>query len=270
MTVAPASAVHMQVTARKLLDSDFYLALETLRSEAGGPADTGRRFERLMRRAFATHPYEYGPERFENVWLWSDCPTQSVGYGADIGIDSWRSRLRYGGGLLRYPVQELRRDHRCPPAGRLVPRSLGSAHFLSRSWWCPQIWNSGWTKVKKASPRWRFSAGASVFMERAGRDFLDRPDEFTSQIRGTSTAPISETASTRWPKGYQQGSRGRLVMARRYGSVLALRWLRITCAPSEGAFCVSGGRRPRLFAAGTSPTGLPVCAVPVSASAALV
>ena len=69
MTASPASAVHTTVTARKLFDSDFYLALETLRSEAGGPADTGSRFERLMRRAFETH-HEYDPERFERVWLW--------------------------------------------------------------------------------------------------------------------------------------------------------------------------------------------------------
>lgn len=55
MTTSPVSTVPMTVITRKLFDSDFYLALETLRSEAGGPADTGRRFERLMRRAFETH-----------------------------------------------------------------------------------------------------------------------------------------------------------------------------------------------------------------------
>jgi len=83
----------MTVTARKLFDSDFYLALETLRSEAGGPADTGRRFERLMRRAFEAHPYEYGPERFESVWPWPDWPDRAqFGYGADIGIAAGNGR----------------------------------------------------------------------------------------------------------------------------------------------------------------------------------
>lgn len=36
------------------------------------PADIGRRFERLMLRVFQTHPHEYGPDRFERVWLWMD------------------------------------------------------------------------------------------------------------------------------------------------------------------------------------------------------
>ncbi len=52
MTASPTRADHMTVSTRKLFESDLYLALDTLRSEAGGPADSGRRFERLMRRAF--------------------------------------------------------------------------------------------------------------------------------------------------------------------------------------------------------------------------
>ena len=60
------------MSTAKLFQSDFYLALESLRNDAGEPADTGRRFERLMRRASKTHPYEYGPARFKNVWMWFD------------------------------------------------------------------------------------------------------------------------------------------------------------------------------------------------------
>ena len=119
MTASPASAVHMQVTARKLFDSDFYLALETLRDEAGGPADTGRRFERLMRRAFETHPYEYGPERFENVWLWSDWPDRkALGYGADIGIDLVAQQTpAYGGGLCAIQCKNYAEHHKVPTSG---------------------------------------------------------------------------------------------------------------------------------------------------------
>ena len=67
MTASPASEGDATVSAPKLFESDFHLALNTLRSEAGGPAASGRRFERLMRRAFETHPYEYG-------WLWPQRP----------------------------------------------------------------------------------------------------------------------------------------------------------------------------------------------------
>ena len=133
MSASPASAVHMTVSARKLFDSDFYLALETLRSEAGGPADTGRRFERLMRRAFETHPYEYGPERFESVWLWSDWPDRkALGYGADIGIDLVAKQTpAYGGGLCAIQCKKLRRGSQGAHQGRrLVPRSLGSRSLL--------------------------------------------------------------------------------------------------------------------------------------------
>ena len=101
MTAPPTRVGHVTVSTRKLFESDFYLALNTLRSEAGGPADSGRRFERLMRRAFETHPYEYGPERFEHVWLWSEWPERTAtGYGADIGIDLVAKQTpAYGGGL---------------------------------------------------------------------------------------------------------------------------------------------------------------------------
>ena len=50
-------------------------------------AETGSRFEKLIRRALETAP-GYGPDRFSQVWLWSDWPDRGpLGYGADIGID---------------------------------------------------------------------------------------------------------------------------------------------------------------------------------------
>ena len=70
MTASPKSEGEATVSAAELFETDFYLALNTLRCEAGGPADSGRRFERVVRCAFETHPYEYGLKRFEHVWLW--------------------------------------------------------------------------------------------------------------------------------------------------------------------------------------------------------
>jgi len=134
VTASPASAAHMTVTARKLFDSDFYLALETLRSEAGGPADTGRRFERLMRRAFEAHPYEYGPERFESVWLWPDWPDRAqFGYGADIGIDIVAKQTpAYGGGLCAIQCKNYAVDSTATTRRAAVSSSTPSTRICRR------------------------------------------------------------------------------------------------------------------------------------------
>ena len=230
MSASPASAVHMTVSARKLFDSDFYLALETLRSEAGGPADTGRRFERLMRRAFETHPYEYGPERFESVWLWSDWPDRkALGYGADIGIDLVAKQTpAYGGGLCAIQCKNYAEDHKVPTKGvDSFLAASGAAHFSSRILVVTSdLEQAGWTKVKKASPRCEVLGPAHLDSWNAPwRDFLDRPDEFTFD-RTKRHKPRSDQreALDAVAKGYQQGSRGRLVMPCGTGESLVAMW----------------------------------------------
>ena len=220
----------MQVTARKLFDSDFYLALETLRSEAGGPADTGRRFERLMRRAFATHPYEYGPERFESVWLWSDWPDRkALGYGADIGVDLVaRQTPAYGGGLCAIQCKNYAEDHKVPTSGvDSFLAASGAAHFSSRILVVTSdLEKAGWTKVKKASPRCEVLGPAHLdSWDAPWRDFLDRPDEFTFD-RSKRHKPRSDQrdALDAVAKGYQQASRGRLVMPCGTGKSLVSMW----------------------------------------------
>ena len=135
MTASPTRGPHMTATTRKLFESDFYLALSTLRSEAGGPADSGRRFERLMRRAFETHPYEYGPERFEHVWLWSDWPERTaLGYGADLGIDLVAKQTSaYRGGLCAIQCKNYAEAHKVPTSGvDSFLAASGAEHFSSR------------------------------------------------------------------------------------------------------------------------------------------
>ena len=57
--------------------------LEAIRERASGPADKGRRFERLVRTALEQHPV-YGENRFRNLWLWNEWPEKE---GGDFGID---------------------------------------------------------------------------------------------------------------------------------------------------------------------------------------
>ena len=230
MTASPVSAVQMTVSARKLFESDFYLALDTLRSEAGGPADTGRRFERLMRRAFETHPYEYGPERFERVWMWSQWPERkALGYGADIGIDLVAKQTpAYGGGLCAIQCKNYAEDHKVPTKGvDSFLAASGAAHFDSRILVVTSdLEQAGWTKVKKASPRCEvIGPGQLDSWEAPWREFLDRPDEFTFAARARhEPRPDQREALDAVAKGYQQASRGRLVMPCGTGKSLVAMW----------------------------------------------
>ena len=74
---------------------------EITRLVAEGPGTTtakGFAFERLIKQALKTHPGEYGPHRFEEVWLWSEWPGNEGEH--DHGIDLVaRQTERYGGGL---------------------------------------------------------------------------------------------------------------------------------------------------------------------------
>ena len=230
MTASPTGAVQMTVSARKLFESDFYLALDTLRSEAGGPADTGRRFERLMRRAFETHPYEYGPERFEHVWMWSEWPARkALGYGADIGIDLVAKQTpAYGGGLCAIQCKNYAEDHKVPTKGvDSFLAASGAAHFDSRILVVTSdLEQAGWTKVKKASPRCEvIGPGQLDSWEAPWREFLDRPDEFTFAARARhEPRPDQREALDAVAKGYQQNSRGRLIMPCGTGKSLVAMW----------------------------------------------
>ena len=230
MTASPTRGPHMTATTRKLFESDFYLALSTLRSEAGGPADSGRRFERLMRRAFETHPYEYGPERFEHVWLWSDWPERTaLGYGADLGIDLVAKQTSaYRGGLCAIQCKNYAEAHKVPTSGvDSFLAASGAEHFSSRILVVTSdLEQAGWTKVKKASPRCEVIGPALLdSWDAPWREFLDRPDEFAFATR-SSHEPRSDQreALDAVAKGCQQGSRGRLVMPCGTGKSLVAMW----------------------------------------------
>ena len=230
MTASPTRVGHVTVSARKLFESDFYLALQSLRSEAGGPADSGRRFERLMRRAFETHPYEYGPERFEHVWLWSEWPERTaMGYGADIGIDLVAKQTpAYGGGLCAIQCKNYAETHKVPTSGvDSFLAASGAEHFSSRILVVTSdLGQAGWTKVEKASPRCEVIGPALLdSWDAPWREFLDRPDEFAFTTRTRhKPRPDQREALDAVAKGYQEGSRGRLIMPCGTGKSLMAMW----------------------------------------------
>ena len=88
-----------------------------------------------MRRAFETHPYEYGSERFEHVWLWSQWPERTaMGYGADIGIDLVAKQTpAHGGGLCAIQCKNYAATHEVPTSGvDSFLAASGTEHFSSR------------------------------------------------------------------------------------------------------------------------------------------
>ena len=214
----------------KLFHSDFYLALKSLRSDAAGSVDTGRRFERLMRRAFETHPYEYGPARFEEVWLWTDWPDRTaLGYGTDLGIDLVaRQTEAHGGGLCAIQCKNYAEDNKVPTSDvNSFLAASGTAHFTTRILvMTSDLEKAGWTKVKKASPRCEvIGPGKLDSWPAPWQDFLDRPEELDFHKRPKhSPRPDQRDALDAIAKGYQQAGRGRLVMPCGTGKSLVAMW----------------------------------------------
>ena len=74
-------------------------------AESGTPSSStvgrGRMFERMVLAALRDHPGEYGPARFEDLWLWDDWPGRHARlHSGDIGIDLVGQQTEeYGGGL---------------------------------------------------------------------------------------------------------------------------------------------------------------------------
>ena len=217
------------VSSAKPHKGDFYLALESLRSDAAGPADTGRRFERLMRRAFEAHPDEYGPARFKNVWMWSDWPERVTrGFGADIGVDLVAEQTAvYGGGLCAIQCKNYAEDHKVPTSGIDSFLAASETDFANRILVVTSdLEQAGWTKVKKAAPRCEVLGPAVLeSWPCRWRDFLDRPGDFEFDTRTRHTPRADQRdALDAIAKGYQQASRGRLVMPCGTGKSLIAMW----------------------------------------------
>ena len=218
------------LTAGPSHDGQFRLALEALRSDAEGPVDKGRRFERLMRRAFETHPYEYGPTRFEAVWLWSEWPERTaLGYGQDIGIDLVAAQTEaYGGGLCAIQCKNYAEGNKVPT--REVDSFLaasGTEHFTNRIMvLTSDMERAGWTKIERASPRCEV-IGLAVLdsWDAPWCDFLDSPDDFVFRQRSAHRPrPDQRDALDAIAKGYTQASRGRLIMPCGTGKSLVAMW----------------------------------------------
>lgn len=103
----------------------------------------------------------------------------------------------------------------------------GSKHFNSRILvLTSDLEKPGWTKVKNASPRCEVIGPAHLdSWDAPWREFLDRPEEFAIPARRKhEPRPDQREALDAIAKGYQQASRGRLVMPCGTGKSLVAMW----------------------------------------------
>ena len=182
-----------------------------------------------MRRAFATH-FEYGPERFEHVWLWSEWPDRAaLGYGSDIGIDLVAKQTpAYGGGLCAIQCKNYAEDHNVPTKGvDSFLAASGAQHFSERILVVTSdLERAGWTKVTNAFPRCEVIGPAHLDSWHAPwRDYLDRPDEFTFDTSKKHKPRADQRyALDAVAKGYLRHRMGRLVMPCGTGKSLVGMW----------------------------------------------
>ena len=215
----------------KLFRSDFDDALEAISEDAQSSVEKGRRFERLMRRAFQTHPYEYGPARFKNVWLWSDWPDrEQQGYGQDIGIDLVAEQTdAYGGGLCAIQCKFYAEDHKVPTSGvNSFLAASQTAAFTSRILVITSdLEQAGWTKVKKAAaPRCEVIGPEALgAWPDPWRELLDNPDDFAFSPETKHTPREDQReALDAIAKSYQHQTRGRVIMPCGTGKSVVALW----------------------------------------------
>ena len=172
-----------------------------------------------------------GPSgKARHVWLWSEWPERTaLGYGADIGIDLVAKQTpAYGGGLCAIQCKNYAEAHTVPTSGvDSFLAASGAEHFSSRILVVTSdLGQAGWTKVEKASPRCEVIGPALLdSWDAPWREFLDRPDEFAFATRTRhKPRPDQREALDAVAKGYQEGSRGRLVMPCGTGKSLMAMW----------------------------------------------
>ena len=233
------------MSSDRLFDSSVGRTLDALRSEAAGPADAGRRFERLMRRAFETHPHEYGPARFKRVWLWSEWPQRTeFGYGQDIGIDLVADQTAaYGGGLCAIQCKNYAEGHKVPTSGvDSFLAASGTARFTHRILVITSdLERAGRTKVDNASPRCEVIGPDRLdSWPAAWREFIDRPEELTFEHCPHTPRPDQREALDAIAKGRLDHSRGRLIMPCGTGKSLVAMWGAEENVPDGGDSAVPG------------------------------
>ena len=208
--------------------SRFDEALEICR-QARTSAGKGRRFEELIRDALDAHPGEYGPKRFEKLWLWDDWPGRHErSHAGDIGIDLVGKQTEdYGGGLCAIQCKLY-------DTARVTPTDVDK--FLAASIgreWASRIFVATSDYTKPAETKLR-KAPDTQFLK--GGDMAAWPLDWKALAARPSDKPVfdfvkheprpdQERAIRAVLKGFETEDRGRMVMPCGTGKSVVAMWL---------------------------------------------
>ena len=201
-----------------------------LRSESRNEALKGRRFERLMKAALEKHPGEYGPARFEQVWMWSEWPERAErGFlGQDTGIDLVARQTEAQGGGLCAIQCKFYADTRSVPT-REINSFLASSDtddFRSRILIATgEITGPAWTKIKKARPRCQVISGPDLNKWPVRwADFLNDPDALAFDPVRYEPHPFQAEAVEKIRQGFETTDRGKLILPCGTGKSVVSLW----------------------------------------------
>ena len=189
----------------------------------------GGAFERLLRFALERHPGEYGPSRFEAVWLWDEWPDRVAhGYGHDIGIDLVaRQTEAHGGGLCA--VQAKFYDTGSVDHGSVAKflAASGTDHFDSRLLVVTgNLTEHAKKLISKASPRCEVLYGHDLeSWPVLWEEFLDAPERLRFDPEPFEPYPFQRAAVEKVVAGFGGCDRGRLILPCGTGKSVVALWI---------------------------------------------
>ena len=192
---------------------------------SGSAVAKGKAFERLVKRVMETHSGEYGPLRFEQVWLWNEWP-ESNGE-PDDGIDLVaRQTKRFGGGLCAIQCK-FYGSNEVPTAGvaKFIAASadgrFASRLFIATS----QTSKKGKQLIDKAVPRCEL-LGIEQMNDWVDdwREYIDRPEELSAGLPKFEPRNDQEDALRAISWGFVQHDKGKLILPCGTGKSLVALW----------------------------------------------
>ena len=203
-------------------------ALQQINEQAellfGATVAKGKAFERMVKRSLETHPGEYGPHRFERVWLWDEWPGN--GGEPDYGIDLVAQQTeRYGGGLCAI---------QCKFYGENSTVSKAAVDgFIARSEWSDSrlfistgdLASGAKKTINSANPRCEL-----LGIEQMDgwvddwREFIDKPEALQVQDLRYEPRPDQEEALRAISWGFAEHDKGKLILPCGTGKSLVALW----------------------------------------------
>ena len=192
---------------------------------AGLTVAKGKAFERLVKRALETHPGEYGPLRFEQVWLWSEWPGSNG--EPDNGIDLVAEQTeRFGGGLCA--IQCKFYDSNEVPFTGVTKFISASAdgRFSSRLFIATSpVSKRGKQHIDKASPRCEL-LGIEQMNDWVDdwRKYVEHPEALSPALPKFQPRPDQEEALLAISWGFAEHDNGKLILPCGTGKSLVALW----------------------------------------------